>query len=149
MNLSSDKRVGDIMSLNAITIDASESIKEASILMKNNDIGFLPVVSHDCIVGVVTDRDLVLRGYAEGKGEGTKVAEIMSSGCISIEQNASIEKAAQLMAENKIRRLCVIEGEKLVGVCAIGDIATTRSTRVEAKDALEQISKNDKPHISV
>ncbi len=149
MNLSAEKKVSDIMSFDAIVMEADESIREAAILMKNNDIGFLPIISKGSIVGVVTDRDLVIRGYAEGKKDTTKISEIMTSGCIAVEHNASIEKAAKLMAENKIRRLCVVEGEKLVGVCAIGDIATSRNTMSEAKDALEQISKPEKRNIFV
>lgn len=149
MNLIDNRKVNDIMSHNAITIDANESVKEAAILMKNNDIGFLPVLNRGAVVGVVTDRDLVLRGYAEGKEGSTIISEIMTSGCIGVEKSATVEKAAQLMAENKIRRLCVTENDRLVGICAIGDIATTRSTMREAKDALEQISQPNTRNIFV
>ncbi|MGI6214067.1 MAG: CBS domain-containing protein [Christensenellales bacterium] len=149
MKLNAEKKVSDIMTFDVITIEAQGTVKEAAILMRDNDIGFLPVTNGGSLVGVVTDRDLVIRGYAEGVKEEAKISEVMTPKCISVEHSSSVDKAVKLMSENKIRRLCVTENDKLIGVCAIGDVATSRGTKEEAGDALSQISRTENKNIFV
>jgi len=134
------KIISDIITDNTITIDVNQTIKDAAVLMKEYDIGFLPVMQDDILIGVVTDRDIVLKGYAKGLSKDTTVGEVMTEECIAVEKTASVDDVADVMAENKIRRVCVIDKDELVGICAIGDIAISNYTKRDAGQALTQIS---------
>jgi CBS domain-containing protein len=92
--------------------------------MKSEDVGSLPIVEGDKLVGVITDRDLAIRIIAEAKGLDTPVAEIASKDVVTIDPQQSLEEAARLMANNQVRRLPVVEEDgRLVGILAQADIA--------------------------
>lgn len=149
INLGKDKKVSDVTSYDVITLEAEDTIKDAAILMKNNDIGFLPIINNDALIGVITDRDLVVRAYADGLMDNTKISAVMTPKCIAIEHNESADRALELMAEHKIRRLCVTEDGMLVGVCAIGDLAVSLDEKKETASVLSQISKPEKQNIFI
>ena len=116
--------VRDAMTSNPKTISPNTTPQEAARLMKSEDVGALPIVEGDKLVGVVTDRDLAIRVLAEGKSPDTAVAEIASKDVVTVDPNQSLDEAAHLMAEHQVRRLPVVEEDgKLVGVLAQADVA--------------------------
>lgn len=134
------KKISEIMTCNIVTLKTDNTIRDAAKLMLEEDIGFIPVSEDNSLVGVVTDRDLVIRGYALGKSDQTKLEEVMTDYCISVERDAYVDDVAEIMSEHKIRRVCVLDGDELVGICAIGDIALANGNKRDAGIALSHIS---------
>jgi CBS domain-containing protein len=135
------RTIRDIMTTDCITLTPEDSIYEAAMKMKQNDIGFLPIVEGRALRGVCTDRDIVLRCVAEKRSESSPVKEIMTAECITCSPDTDIDEAARLMSDNQIRRLCVVENNQLVGVCAIVDLAVRDIYENEAAQALHEISE--------
>lgn len=135
------KNISDIMSKQVYSLSATDTIKDAAQLMKSRDIGFVPIVSGNSLLGVVTDRDLVLRGYARGLNPETRLGEVMTSSCVTAHFDTSIEEVADIMSKNQIRRICILQNGNLVGVCSLGDISTSYYGKKEAGEALSEISK--------
>lgn len=110
------KQVKELMTSPAITIEDSSTIKDAIEVMKNSNIGFLPITRNEIIVGVVTDRDILIRGVGTYK-LSTKISKISTKGEIHfVDPSTSSIDAAKIMSENKIRRLVVLNDGKVVGV---------------------------------
>jgi CBS domain-containing protein len=106
----------------------NQSIREAARLMAELDCGCLPVGENDRLVGMITDRDIVVRAVAAGKSLKTPVRDIMSSNVRYCFDDAELDEVAQNMADIKVRRLPVLNQEKrLVGILSLGDIALTES----------------------
>lgn len=118
-----------------------DNVFEVAVKMKELNVGAIPIVDQDKLVGMITDRDIVIRGVAEKHPGSTKVEDIMSSKLITISPDASTKEAAKLMAEHQIRRLPVVEGGELVGIVALGDFAIRELTDDQAKIALSEISE--------
>jgi CBS domain-containing protein len=137
------KTVKDIMTTDVATVTLKDNVYEIAVLMAKNDIGFVPVVEGKKLIGVVTDRDLVIRGYAEKNEGSAKVEKVMSDAVTTITSDTSIDEAAKLMAQNQIRRLPVVDNGDLVGVVAIGDLAVRDKFDDEAGDALSKISEKN------
>lgn len=140
------KQVRDLMAADCKTVTEQDNIYEAAVIMAQNDIGFVPVVDasdRSKLVGAVTDRDIVIRGYAEKKPGSSSIQEVMSGQLVSISPDKSAQEAADLMAEHQIRRLPVVENGRLVGVISLGDLAIARTTEDEAGHALSEISEHD------
>src|SRR5262249_22501216 len=113
--------------------------------MKEEDTGAIPVLDEDELVGIITDRDIVVRCIAEGKdATETNVEDILSESLVTIEPDADIEVAARLMSERQIRRLPVVEDGLLVGVLSLGDIAVKEFDDQPANEALEGVSRGVK-----
>lgn len=111
-----NKLVKDLMTSPAVTCDSSTTIKKAIEILKTNNIGFLPVTKSDTIIGVVTDRDILIRGIGTYK-LNSKINKVMTSGEIHfVNTDTPIYSAAQLMGKYKIRRLVVLNDGKVVGV---------------------------------
>ncbi len=130
----------DVMSANVHKISREKTLMDAAKLMQQNDIGFLPVTDGQSVAGAVTDRDLVIRGYARGLSPDTPVSDVMTKSCVHADKSMPVCDAAKLMSEKQIRRLCVFDGDRLVGVCSLGDISTSQSGKEQAGDALSRIS---------
>ncbi|AGA58323.1 MAG: CBS domain-containing protein [Thermobacillus sp.] len=137
------KTVKEIMSTNTVTATTQDNIYECAVLMKQHDIGFVPIVEGRKLVGVVTDRDLVIRGYAEKHSGSTSVTEVMTKDIRTVPSSMTVDECARLMADNQIRRLPVVEDGELVGVVAIGDLAIREIFVNEAGDALSAISEHE------
>lgn len=136
------KKISEIMSTDCVTVTLEDNLYEIALKMKQNDIGFIPVVEGKKLIGVVTDRDLVIRGYAEKHSGSTAVKEVISKDVTTISPDATIDEAAKLMASRKIRRLPVVQSGELVGVVAIADLAIREVFVDEAGQALSEISEN-------
>lgn len=141
-------RISNIMTKDIITVDVEDSLYQAAKLMKQYNIGFIPVLDGDVLAGVVTDRDLVVRGLAENKSEKAKIKEVMTEQCIAVHPDTTVDEAVQIMSENKIRRLCVVKNNKLAGICAIGDIAVKSKLLNDAGRALNDISSPTRQQVS-
>ena len=136
-----DKTVKDVMSSSPRTIEASTPLPDAARLMRDEDVGSLPIVEGDRLVGVVTDRDLTIRVLAEGKGAETTVGEIASKDVVTVDPQQSPEEAARLMAEHQIRRLPVTEEDgKLIGILAQADVAQSGHDALTG-EVVQQISQ--------
>lgn len=136
------KTIKDIMSTDCVTVTLQDNLYEIALKMKQNDIGFVPVVEGKKLIGVVTDRDLVVRGYAEKHSGSTAVGEVISRDVTTVTPETTVDEAAKLMAKQKIRRLPVVSGGELVGVVAIADLAVREIFVNEAGEALSEISEN-------
>lgn len=135
------RKVSEIMTTNVVTVTPRDNVYEVAVKMKEHDTGFMPVVEvGDRLLGVITDRDLVVRGIAEKHPGSTAVEVVMTKGIKTASRDTSVDEAAELMAEQQIRRLPVTEGDRLVGVVSIGDLAIRTIFADEAGEALTQIS---------
>lgn len=136
-------KVKDLMTTNVTTADINSSISEVAQSMKSLDVGSIPVCDNNKhVVGIVTDRDIVLRSVAEGSNvNDTKAEEVMTTQIVSVSPETDIHEAANIMAQRQIRRLPVVDNGRLVGIVAIGDFATQNIYVNEAGDALSDISK--------
>jgi CBS domain-containing protein len=120
--------VRDIMTSNPTTVEPDASVVEAGRLMASEDVGSLPVVDGDRLVGVVTDRDIAVRVVAEGRDPNTTtVREIASRDPVTVEPDEDLDEALSEMARNQVRRLPVVEGDRLVGIVAQADVAEEAS----------------------
>lgn len=118
-----------------------DNVFEVAQKMKELNVGAIPIVHNDKLVGMITDRDIVLRGVAEKLPPSSKVESIMSEQLITVTPETSSREAAELMAKHQIRRLPVVENGKLVGIVSLGDFATNDITDNQAKEALIEISE--------
>jgi CBS domain-containing protein len=135
------KSIQDVMTSNPTTVAASTTIQEAARLMKSEDVGSLPIVDGDRLVGVITDRDLAIRALAEGKGSETIVGDIASKDLVTVDPQQSLEEAARLMAEHQLRRLPVCEEDgRLVGILAQADVAAAGHDTLTG-EVVEKISQ--------
>jgi CBS domain-containing protein len=118
------RRVRDVMTENPRSLEPSMLVREAAALMKNEDVGSLPLVEGERLVGVLTDRDVVMRVVAEGRDpQAVRVGEIASRELVSAEPEQALDQALRLMARHRVRRLPVVEGGRLVGILALADVA--------------------------
>ncbi len=116
--------IQEAMTPNPTTVEPTTTAQEAAQIMKSEDIGSLPIVEGDKLVGVITDRDLAIRIVAEGRGADTTAGEIASKDVVTVDPRQSLEEAARLMAEHQVRRLPVVEeDDRLVGILAQADVA--------------------------
>jgi CBS domain-containing protein len=139
---SGSRHVRDVMTANPKTVGEKDNIREAARIMKSQDTGVVPVVDGKKIVGLITDRDIVVRGLAEGKNlESTNVNEIMTKSVRSVPETATIDEVLDLMSSADIRRIPVVnENQELVGIVSIGDISTSSTGDVKVGRTLESIS---------
>ena len=119
------KKIKDAMTSDPCAIDADKPVAYAAKMMKDEDVGFAPIVEGDRLVGTLTDRDIAVKVVAEGKDpQATLVREVAATDMVTVQPEQDLSEALQLMARNQIRRLPVVEeGGKLVGVVAQGDLA--------------------------
>lgn len=140
-------KVKDIMTSNVATVSETSTIKDVAMQMKNLNVGSLPVCNDSSVpIGIVTDRDIVLRNVSEGLSPNSTVNNVMTNNLISCTPETDVHEAASIMAKNQIRRLPVVHNNKLVGVLAIGDLAIRNILVDDAGEALSSISETDKEY---
>ncbi|GAB2471857.1 CBS domain-containing protein [Promicromonospora xylanilytica] len=129
--------VADVMTPAPTAVDVSDSIQVAARAMATEDVGALIVQSDARIVGIVTDRDLVVRGLAEGLGLDATVGQVSSEQLVTVGPSDPAQTAVQVMRDAAVRRVPVMDGDVAVGIVAIGDLAVTR----DPSSALADISE--------
>jgi CBS domain-containing protein len=133
----------DIMTANPRTVTPTDSISRAAEIMRDTDVGIVPVVEDSGtmrLAGVVTDRDIAVRIVAEGRDSNVNVREIMSSGLATVRPDDDIERVTELMKSEQVRRIPVVEGDRLVGIIAQADVAREGRDK-KTGDVVEKISR--------
>jgi CBS domain-containing protein len=138
--------VREVMTPNPRTCQPNSTIQDAALIMRDEDTGAVPVVEGGRVIGMVTDRDIVVRCIADGGGADKKLREICSGDVICATPDMSVAEAADLMGEHQVRRLPVVEDEKLVGIVSLGDLAVKTGKDRRTGDTLENISEGVKRH---
>jgi CBS domain-containing protein len=133
-------QVRDIMTRHVEACSNQDSLQAVASKMSSMNVGAMPVVENGQVVGMVTDRDLTVRGLTQSKPGA--VSQVMTQNAVTISPDASVESASALMAERQIRRLPVVENGQLVGMLALGDLAVQQKSDRSAGTALSQISEN-------
>ncbi|HUS88075.1 MAG TPA: CBS domain-containing protein [Desulfosporosinus sp.] len=135
-------KVRDVMTSSVDWVTPDTSVVEVAQLMKKDDVGSIPICKENSLIGIITDRDIVLKGVAAGGNTNNISAkDIMSTDIIFVSADQDVHEAANLMSKYQIRRLPVLEKGKLVGILAIGDLAIEKIHINEAGDALSDISQ--------
>ena len=135
------KRIREVMTPSPETVEPGQPVAEAAKLMKQADVGMIPVVQEGQLSGTVTDRDIVLRVIAEGKSPAsTTVGEIASGEVVTVDPEQELEEALELMSKHQVRRLPVVENGRLIGVLAQADVAREGDER-EVGHTVEEISR--------
>lgn len=133
--------VADIMTSYVVTCDPEETLAEAAQKMESRDIGCCPVVEQDILVGVLTDRDIAVRSVAKGLDPNSRqVRDIMTLDIVTAEPSMSCEDACRLMSENQLRRLPVVENDRLIGIVSLADLAIDLEEEEMVAETLEKIS---------
>lgn len=139
--------IKDIMTKNVESCSLLDNVYEVAIKMKEWNVGAVPVVDNQKLVGMITDRDIVLRCIAEKHPASSKVEDIMSNRLFTVSPDSTTQEAARMMAQHQIRRLPVCEGDRLVGIVSLGDFAVRELTDDQAKVALTEISEHGQSEI--
>ena len=139
-------KVSEVMTRDVQTIRPDEPVQQAASFMLSADAGSIPVTEGDRLLGMITDRDIAVRGVARGYGPDTPVRELMTGEVICVRMDDNVEEAATKMSEARVRRLPVIDDqEKLCGIVSLGDLS--RETDDEtATQALEGVSQPGGEH---
>ena len=136
--------IRDVMTPDPRCVTPNDSIADAARIMRDEDTGAVPVVEDGKPVGILTDRDIVVRAVAEDGQLNRPVRDIVTSGILSASPDMSTREAAELMSEHQIRRLPVVENERLVGIVSLGDLAVKEGRDSRVGDALQHISEGVK-----
>jgi len=137
------RQVRDVMTSNPECVSGSDGVQEVARIMKDRDTGVVPVVDGKKVIGLITDRDIVVRGIAEGKDlANCRVTELMTKSVRSVRDDAPVDEALTLMSSAEIRRVPVVNGQnELVGIVSIGDIAVETNKDGRVGKAIEDISQ--------
>lgn len=137
------RQVRDVMTPNPECVSERDSISDVARIMKEQDTGVVPVVDGKKIIGLITDRDIVVRGIAEGRDlSSVKVNELMTKSVRSVSEDTPVNDVLSLMGSAEIRRVPVVNGNnELVGIISLGDIATNSTQDGRVGKAVEDISE--------
>lgn len=139
-------KVKDIMSKNLIICSYNINVVNISSIMKKYNIGFIPIEKNKKIIGVVTDRDIVINMVTNKINYKNNIESYINNKIVSIDENCSIEECLNLMKENKLKRLIVTNNEKIVGVISTSDIVNNYDDTdkiVNTIKSIWSIEKND------
>ena len=137
-------KVREAMAKTISTASPDDDIEHVAMMMKQEDGGFIPVTERNQVVGVITDRDIVIRCLATGHSDvlHEKARDVMSAAQVhSITPNEELEKAARIMQREAVRRLPVVEGGRLVGVLSLGNLVQAMGCEGAAKEATMGVTK--------
>ncbi len=140
-------KIRDVMTPNPRTVSPDDTIQAAARIMQAEDTGAVPVVTNGQVLAVVTDRDIVVRVVAEGAPISGPVGSIASPNVICATPEMSTREASELMSEHQVRRLPVVENDRLVGIVSIGDLAVKEGKDSRTGDTLQNISEGVKEKI--
>jgi len=129
------------MTSNVQTATREMSLRDVAVMMRDGDMGSIPVVENGKLVGIVTDRDIVVRSIADGKDATTPVGEAMTTEIFAVGPDDFVFEAIRLMGDRQVRRVPVVDNSGvLAGIIAIADIALEMEDEREIAEALEEIS---------
>ena len=139
-------KVSEVMTRDIETVRPDQQARDAARFMLHADAGSIPVTDGERLIGIITDRDIAVRGVALGYGPETLVSELMTSGVVSAHADEPIEEAARKMGEAQVRRLPVIDqDEQLCGIVSLGDLSREADSDC-ASEAMEGGSQPGGPH---
>jgi CBS domain-containing protein len=136
--------IRDVMTPNPRTVSPGDSIQSAARIMRDEDTGVVPIVENGRAVGLVTDRDIVVRAVADGQDRAGSVRDIATTEFVSVAPGVSTSEARELMSAHQVRRLPVIENDRLVGIVSLGDLAVKEAKDSRNGDTLQSISEGVK-----
>ena len=135
----------EIMTSNPQVVTRQESVRRAAQIMRDHDVGIVPVVDDPSsmrLSGVITDRDIAIRYVAEGRSGDDSVGDLMSSGSIAaVSPDDDVRQVLDRMKTEQVRRILVVEDDRLVGIIAQADIATQGVGARKTGDVVEKISE--------
>ena len=136
-------RVSEAMTADVVTVSPQASLIDAARLMRDSDIGPLPVCENGRVLGVLTDRDITVRAVASGKApESTRVADVMSPEVVSCLDSDDVRRAAEIMQSAQLRRLLVVNSDgRLAGIVSLGDLALQTGDEELTGKTLEGVSE--------
>lgn len=140
--------IKNIMTKTVTTVTPEDTVERAAQIMKEQNIGSIPVCRGEQVVGIITDRDIAIRSASQGQNvHQQKISEVMSTNPVTGTPNMDVHEAARLMSERQIRRLPIVENNKVVGIVALGDLAVESNFANEAESALSSISEPSSPEM--
>ncbi len=138
-------KVRDVMTSEVATATADSTLQEIATMMKSEDTGAIPIVEEDELLGIITDRDIVIRCVADGRDPAEVVAEdILTENIEVVDPDTDVAEALELMGRHQIRRLPVVENGELVGMVSIGDLAVKQGDEQETGETLKDVSQGVK-----
>jgi CBS domain-containing protein len=140
-------KIRDVMTPNPRTVSPNDTVQAAAQVMQAEDTGAVPVVTDGRVLAVVTDRDIVVRVVAEGGSFSSPVGKIATQSVVCATPEMSTSEASDLMSEHQIRRLPVVENDRLVGIVSLGDLAVKEGKDSRWGDTLQSISEGVKEKI--
>lgn len=139
-------KIADVMTRSIEKVGPDQSVREAASFMLSADTGSIPVCDGEKLIGMITDRDIAVRGVAKGYGPEAKVRDLMTSDVISVREDERVEDAAAKMSEAQVRRMPVVDSDqKLCGMISLGDLSRETDGPAAAR-ALEGVSQLGGPH---
>ncbi len=134
-------KVRELMTTDVTTAELGTTLEEIATIMRHEDLGAVPIVDDEDLVGIVTDRDIVVRCVAEGGDPGESTAEdILTEGLVTVSPDADVQEAEEMMSRHQVRRLPVVIEGRLQGMIALGDIAVKAENRRGYGRVLEEVS---------
>ncbi len=139
-------QVKDLMDPAVVSVGPEETVEAAARLLARHNVGSVPVCGEDGgLRGILTDRDIVVRCVAPQEDPAKKkVCEVMTRSCATVKPTDDARRAAQVMSQRQVRRLPVVEEDKVVGIVSLGDLSTSHTCDMETAAALAEISGEDK-----
>jgi CBS domain-containing protein len=139
-------KVSEVMTRDVQTVRPDQPVREAASFMLSADAGSIPVTDGDRLIGMITDRDIAVRGVAKGYGPDTPVRELMTNDIICARDDDDVDDIASKMSEAQVRRLPVIDdNHRLCGIVSLGDLSREADTDC-ATEALEGVSQPGGEH---
>ena len=139
-------KISEVMTRDIQTVRPDQPVQQAASFMLSADTGSIPVTDGDRLIGMITDRDIAVRGVAKGYGPDTPVRDLMTDDIVIIRIDDDVEEAASKMSEARVRRLPVIdENQRLCGIVSLGDLSRETDSDC-ASEALEGVSQPGGDH---
>jgi CBS domain-containing protein len=133
-------KISEVMTRDVKTVSPDQSAKEAANFMLSEDAGSMPVIDGDRLLGMITDRDIAVRGVAKGHGPDTPIRELMTSDVVCVREDDEVEEVATRMSSAQVRRMPVVDAnDRLCGIVSLGDLARETDDQ-SATQALEGVS---------
>ena len=139
-------KISEVMTTEVETVSADQTAREAASFMLRADAGSIPVCEGDRVIGMITDRDIAVRGVAEGRGPDTPIRDLMTDGIVCAREGDDVREVAAKMSDAQVRRLPVLDSEdRLCGIVSLGDLSR-QTDGSSAGEALEGVSQRGGRH---